>query len=383
MKFLVDENIPLGREFFGPWGEVQTAAGRALTANDLRDVDVLIVRSVTKVNEQLLSGTPVKFVGSTTIGTDHLDIPYLEAAGIGWGHAPGSNAWGVVQWVMSALGTLIKRDEKAWSELNVGIVGYGNIGSRLAPILSALGVSLAICDPPLVDKGVQPREIDRFCSLEELLHQSNAVTLHVPLTKSGPHPTENFLTANELALLPEGAWLLNSARGGLLVESDLLGSLVSGRLGVLALDAWPNEPKLSPELLHRADLGTPHIAGYSVEGKINGIRMVAECVAEYFDLPMPDQALGVNESGEVIDWEKMSTGGGSSDTLQNLLLQTYNIKRDSASLKALLTNPGSIPEQFDLLRRNYPPRHEFSHYTLQNAPAELANALTAMGFKLR
>ena len=249
MKLICDENIPFVHRFFDSFGEVVTRPGRSLQAADLEGADALIVRSVTRVNAELLARSDLRFVGTCTIGIDHLDTDYLDERGIAWASAPGCNSGGVVQYVLAALAQL----RPNWRQLSIGVIGAGGVGGRLMRTLQAVGVDCCAYDPFLSGRGY-------LAPLQQVL-AADVVCVHTPLTRTGPHPTLHMIGAAELAALKPGALLINAGRGGAVDGDALKHHLAAGAALSTALDVWEGEPAIDGALLERVDLGTPHIAG--------------------------------------------------------------------------------------------------------------------------
>lgn len=248
MKILVDENMPYARELFSRLGEVKAVPGRPIPVAELDDADALMVRSVTKVNESLLGGKPVKFVGTATAGTDHVDDAWLAQAGIGFSAAPGCNAIAVVEYVFSALLMLAERDGFALRDRTVGIVGVGNVGGRLQARLEALGIRTLLCDPPRADRGDE----GNFCSLDELVEQADVLTFHTPLFKDGPYKTLHMADDALISRLKPGTILINACRGPVIDNTALLNRLNAGQSLSVVLDVWEGEPDLNVALLEKA-----------------------------------------------------------------------------------------------------------------------------------
>jgi erythronate-4-phosphate dehydrogenase len=271
---VADENIPFVRETFGHVGEVRTLNGRAINPDAVRDADILLVRSVTRVDRGLVTDSRVRFVGSTTIGTDHIDQGYLRDRGIIFAHAPGSNAISVVEYVLaSLLWTAVRKGESLRGK-TMGIVGIGNIGSRLAARLSAFGMRVLKNDPPLAAAAEAEGRTHDFVSLETVLAESDIVTLHVPLERKGPYATYHLVDDAALAWMKQDAWLINTCRGAVVDNLALRRTIEAGQLGATILDVWEGEPEPGPDLLRLTDVATPHIAGYSFDGKVLGTMMV-------------------------------------------------------------------------------------------------------------
>ena len=277
MLILVDEDIPDGPEAFAALGEVRTFSGRSVGAADLAAADAIVVRSVSRVDERLLAGSGIRFVGTVTTGTDHVDVSWLERRGIAFASAAGCNAPTVAEYVLAAVLLLAGRLGFDPAARTLGIIGVGRIGSRVARWAKALGMSVLLCDPPL-----RRRTGDScFIDAAELTRRADLVTLHVPLTEAGPDATRDLVDERWLAGLKEGAVLINTSRGEVVKEDCLPGALDAGRLSAVVLDVWRNEPNIDPALLRRIALATPHIAGYSVEARRRGVGMIAEALAAF------------------------------------------------------------------------------------------------------
>lgn len=375
MRILADENIAELAEWFGTAGDLRTLPGRAISAASLRDVDVLLVRSVTRVDAALLTGSPCRFVGTTTSGIDHVDTAWLAQQGIGFGWARGCNANAVAEYVLCALAQLSERYRFDWRQRSVGIIGCGEVGSRLARKLLALGLRICIHDPYLDEHHGLAQH---FGSLDAALQQ-DVVTLHTPLTRNGRWPTWHLLDARRLAQLGPDRILINAARGSVVDNQALLQQLVRSPERLVVLDAWEGEPALSPRLLAAVAVGTAHIAGYSQEGKRDGTRLVAEAFGRHFG-PVLQGPPAAAITERLLEPE--ATGSALGD-LNRLLLMAYDIGRDHQALHALLREAG-LASGFDLLRKHYPARHEFAAFEVDAgrlAPEAAAQA-AALGFRL-
>lgn len=373
MLLIADQNIPLAREAFSQFGQVRLAAGRTLSRTDLHQADVLIVRSVTKVNAALLQGTPVRFVGTATIGTDHVDRAFLAAAGIGFASAAGCNARSVVEYVLAALAEHCVATGTDWTGRTLGIVGHGNIGSRLAAAARGLGMNVIVCDPPLAEAGDHPD----FLPLETVLAESDYISIHVPLTREGPHATFRMIGEEEFDLLRPDAVFINAARGEVL---DNAAALALPESITLILDVFENEPRPDRDVVARCFLASPHIAGYSFEGKINGTRMMADAIARHLgttsawapELPVPaDREIALSPQLE-----------GMASVLE-AIRRSYPVREDDARLRAgMELSEEAWGLHFDDLRKSYWMRREFANYAIV-PPAEDAAAgriLRALGF---
>ena len=355
MRIVADENIPLLDEFFADFGHITRLPGRRIDRPALLDADVLLVRSVTPVSAATLAGTSVRFVGTCTIGTDHLDLPGLAAAGIDTASAPGCNARGVVEYVLSCLLVFSERTGRDWRGLTAGVVGTGEVGGRLASTLEALGVQVLRCDPPKAERGGQG-----FVSLEELLDGADVISLHVPLEVGGPYPTRHLLDGERLGRLRHGSWLINSSRGPVVDNAALRHVLESRSDLQVALDVWEHEPDVDTELAARCVLATPHIAGYSLDGKLRGTEQIYRALCDYLGEPTdkslarlsPDQGTGtlILDPASPEQW-----------VLTRALRCVYDVRDDDARFRAMLgmaTGVTQRKEGFDRLRKDYPLRRE-------------------------
>ena len=371
MKILVDENMPYARELFSRTGDVVAVPGRPLPEAELQDASGLMVRSVTKVNAALLAGTPVKFVGTATAGTDHIDDASLAAAGIGFSAAPGCNAIAVVEYVFSALLLLAERDGFELRDRTVGIVGVGNVGGRLQKRLEAWGVKTLLCDPPRADRG----DKETFHSLDELVAQADILTFHTPLFKEGPYKSWHLADAALLLALKPNTILINACRGPVVDNAALLEILKMRHDLSVVLDVWEPEPDLSLDLLDKVDIATAHIAGYTLEGKARGTTQVFEAWCGFIGQPQQvslDSLLPAPEFGAIT-----LRGPLDQPTLKRLVHLVYDVRRDDAPLRKVAAKPG----EFDRLRKQYEERREWSSLQVNCDNAETAAMLNQLGFR--
>lgn len=370
MILVVDENIPGASRAFAPFGEIRLLPGRRIDSNCIKDAEVLIVRSVTRVDAALLGSSRVRFVGSTTAGVDHVNETELASLGIRFAHAPGSNAASVVDYLMSVL-ALCFPDADAIANRRVGIVGCGQVGGRLRRRLEALGIACRICDPLLPDA-----ELPERASLRAAL-DCDVVSLHVPLTRSGAHATWHMIGDAELACLRNDALLINTARGPV-VDNRALRTVLARRASLRAvLDVWEDEPAIDTLLAQRVLLGTPHIAGYALDGKQRGCRQVYEALCAFLRCT-PEQsslnALALSGAGE------LNVPPEPRDSLwQRAVLACYDVRRDASPLLEAARSGRDIAPVFDAWRRDYSARREFSAFGVAAALAGDAS-LRAAGF---
>lgn len=350
MKITADQNMPQVQSMFAPFGEVHLLPGREIRAQDLLDTDVLLVRSVTQVNSRLLKDSKVRFVGSATIGTDHVDLAYLKSANISFAHAPGCNAEAVVQYDLSVMCRLMPD----WQAKTVGIIGCGNVGGKLYQRLSALGVSCKVYDPFLTAHS--NADLVEF----DALYGCDILCLHTPITRDSKFPTYHLFNDKVLERLKPEALLINAGRGAVVDNKALLAHLRQGARLQVALDVWESEPQVDLDLMALVALATPHIAGHSHEGKANGTTMV-------FEAFLKAEGLTSNRPHPAFDKYKQL---GIVEDLQSAVLTSYDVMADDRRMRETLGNlidPKAVGEQFDLLRKHYPVRREFNHYSITNA----------------
>ncbi|MEC5318247.1 4-phosphoerythronate dehydrogenase PdxB [Brenneria populi subsp. brevivirga] len=370
MKILVDENMPYARELFSRLGEVQAVPGRPLPREALHGAAALMVRSVTKVNAALLAGSDVKFVGSATAGTDHVDQNWLDANGIRFAAAPGCNAIAVVEYVFSSLLMLAERDGFQLRDKTVGIVGVGNVGGRLNARLKAWGVKTLLCDPPRAERG----DDEDFRPFDELVRDADILTLHTPLYLDGPYKTHHLVDASVLSRFAAGRILINACRGPVVDNAALLAVLNQGKKFSVILDVWEPEPALSADLLALVDIGTAHIAGYTLEGKARGTTQVFEAWSRFIDRPQQVELPSLLPKPEVAE---VALASPLNEALfKRLVHLVYDVRRDDALLRHAAHQEGG----FDRLRKNYQERREWSSLHVICADSDSADCLNKLGF---
>src|SRR5690606_39078880 len=353
MKIVADENIPLLYEFFSEVGDIYPLPGRTLSAAEVRDADVLLVRSVTSVNAELLAGSKVRFVGTATIGCDHVDLEYLHRSGIAFASAPGCNARGVVEYVLASLSILFEREGRPWKGTRIGIVGLGNVGGRLKAVLENLGCEVLACDPLLQEQGVAG-----LVSLEEVL-ECDVISLHTPLTRTGAHPTFHLLNAERLARISPHQILINTARGPVIEEAALLEKLQHEPQWSVVLDVWETEPRVNPELLRRVQMGSAHIAGYSLDGKMRGTEMIYQALCRHLQIPIRHRLQDFLPATELAEL-RFGASVAPYDALSTAIRACYDPRTDDALLRRALRLPAAEhATAFDRLRKDYRVRREF------------------------
>lgn len=373
MKILADENIPLVNEFFQSIGEVVTRPGRTMVNKDALEASALLVRSVTNVNQALLNASKVSFVGTCTIGVDHLDQPWLQNNHIEFSSAPGCNANSVVEYVYAALCHL----DVNWLDKKFGIIGCGNVGGLLYKRLKLQGVDCYCYDPLRTPEGNSD-----LTTLEEVL-SCDIVSMHTPLTKTGDHPSFHLINLPELRQLKSGAVLLNCGRGPVINNTDLLQFLTERDDVRVVLDVWEPEPDISLDLLDKVVLGSPHIAGYSYDGKLNGTEMIYQALCKHLKR-VPE--LSIKDLVPPLVNNKLHVPADKNTWAQvkQLIATVYSIAKDDQDLRALAQRARHGEENFgvgfDGLRKHYPMRREFHNYDVVGANEKTAEWLRVLGF---
>ncbi|MQU06702.1 4-phosphoerythronate dehydrogenase PdxB [Pseudomonas helleri] len=353
MLIVADENIPLVDAFFAEFGEIRRLPGRQITRADVHDADVLLVRSVTKVDRDLLEGSAVRFVGTCTIGTDHLALDYFHQEGIQWSSAPGCNARGVVDYVLGSLLTLAEIEGADLNQRTYGVVGAGEVGGRLVHVLKGLGFNVLVCDPPR-----QAAEGGDYVSLEQIIERCDVISLHTPLDKSAENATWHLLDQQRLNQLKHGTWLINASRGPV-IDNNALREVLTRREDLQAvLDVWEAEPQVDVELADLCVLATPHIAGYSLDGKQRGTAQIYQAFCDFLGQEAVIKLADLLPAPWLAKVE-LSADSDPAWALATVCRGVYDPRRDDADFRRSLV--GTVQEQklaFDALRKHYPVRRE-------------------------
>ena len=372
MKVIIDNKIPYIEGVLEPFAEVIYLPGNVTTRDVVKDADALVTRTRTICSREILEGSKVKFIATATIGFDHIDTEYCKAAGIEWTNAPGCNAESVNQYIASALCSYAKRKRFALKGKTIGIVGVGQVGSRVAKTCEILGMKVLLNDPPRERK----EGSSQFVTLKTIQEQADIITFHVPLNVDGIDRTWHMVDAEFLKGLGKKAMIVNTCRGGVFQSKAVCDAKLSGALAGLVIDCWENEPELDPDLLKLADYGTSHIAGYSKDGKAKGTKMSVRAISRFFGLGIDAwEPAGVEPpSNPVIELD----GSRQKDDLllADAILSTYEIEKDD---KALRDNP----QLFEQLRGDYPVRREFGSYSVsaKNVGPQLMERLRKLGVR--
>jgi len=363
MNIVVDENITYAMEAFAGFGDIHLADGRKITNQQLKNVDALIVRSITNVNSNLLDGTKVKFIGTATIGSDHIDLNYLKKNNISFADAKGCNADSVAEYLFTALLKIAIDEKIKIDEKTIGVVGIGNIGSRVVKIAESFGMKVLKNDPPLERKGIGKN----YVSLDEIL-QSDIITLHVPLNNGGEDNTAHLLNENNLGQIREKAIIINTSRGAV-IDNNALHKKNHNKKLINILDVWENEPGINVDLLNITKIGTAHIAGYSFEGKVNGTMMIYNALCKFID-----KAHSWKPAFPEVENKEIVLADMKSDELKlcNLLKSVYDIEGDDKRMRNIINvNLKERGNYFHQLRKEYPIRREFSNYRIKLREDEL------------
>ena len=380
MNILADRAIPYLEETIGTLGRLETLPAAEITPSSLADTDALVVRTRNKITSQLLHNSKVRFVATVAAGTDHVDIPYLQSRGIEFVSSPGCNANAVAEYVVTVLMVLSSMKQFTLANKTLGVVGVGNVGGRLVDKARILGMKVLENDPPRQQRSGEAG----FVPLEETL-RADIVTLHVPLTKGGNHPTYQMIGQREFQRMRPGTVLINTSRGPVIDTVALKQAMSQGRLSCLVLDVWEGEPEIDLEVLDRAVLGTPHIAGYTTEGRLNAVRNVYSRLCEFLGQP-PRMHL----------FESLLPGSGAAfsvpqgyctlqDALASVILQFYPIEEDDKRLRAIRPLPSQERAQyFERLRSSYEFRREFASARVHLPPSDALGMKTfrQLGFSV-
>ncbi len=373
MKIIIDDKIPYIQGALEPYAEVVYLPGAKTTAEVVKDADAIITRTRTLCNEALLSGSSVRIIATATIGYDHIDTDFCEKAGIIWTNAPGCNAKSVEQYIASAILVMAEKKNLTLAGKTIGIVGVGNVGSKVAKIAEIFGMRVLLNDPPRArvegERG--------FVGLEKILEESDVITLHVPLNMDGEDATYHLADDALFAKMTRKPIFINSCRGEVVKTAALKNAIQNGQVSGAVIDCWENEPDLDLELLALVDLATPHIAGYSRDGKAKGTEMSVQAVSKFFGLASKNwKASNVERPADseiLID----GTNKTSQQILAEAILATYDIREDDVRLRASVAT-------FEKQRGDYPVRREFPAFSVAGkfANAKIIDKLRKLGFRI-
>ena len=375
MKVVCDSHIPFIKGVLEPYAQVVYLPGGSITPDDVRDADALIVRTRTRCDSALLQDSKVKFIATATIGYDHIDTVWCESHGIAWTNAPGCNSGSVRQYIASLLVYMAHDFDFSIKEKTLGVIGVGNVGSKVAQIAALLGFRILLCDPPRARR----EGPGGFCDLKTIISQSDIITCHVPLTLDGPDPTYHMFDATRIKSMRPDQILINSSRGEVVHGNALKDALWNGHIKAASLDVWENEPDIDRELMDLLYTATPHIAGYSLDGKANGTMMAVNTLGKYFDLPCQNWIVNdIPAPAQPVEFTVDATGKTPRQVLEEAILYTYDIKQDDKRLRL-------SPNTFEQQRSDYPVRREFHAFTANitnDASGRAAMFVRETGFNL-
>lgn len=380
LKIVMDDAIPYAQEIFGHLAELTLLPGKSIQAKDVQEADALIIRSRTQINAELLDNSQVKFVGSTVVGLDHIDQNYLQQKGIAFYSAQGCNANSVAEFVINALFEVAEAKQFDLTTKTLGIIGVGNVGSRLYQKAQTLGIQCIVNDPP---KQQHAPNAYKYHTLQQVL-QADIISVHTPLTKNGNHPTADLLSAEILQSITPNQIVINAARGGIINENAWTNTPTLANI----IDCWENEPNINESLYHTAFFATPHIAGHSFEAKIAGSRMVYQALCDYLkirpitnwesSLPQPQQSIPIDTLENEAKQNPSATNKHQT-ILQKVFRMCHNIHDDHQGIQA--TTYPEMVKKYEHFRRNYPIYHEWHQHHLNNQEnSEPTKSLKLLGF---
>jgi erythronate-4-phosphate dehydrogenase len=372
IRIIADENIPFLKGILEPYAEISYLPYRQITKDVIKNADALLIRTRTKCSDSFLEGTKVSFIGTATIGFDHINTSYCDSNNIKWVNAPGCNSSSVQQYITAALLNISLHQKFSLKGSTIGLVGVGNVGSKVEKAARLLGMNVLLNDPPR-----QRNEGSRnFVGIEKILDESDIVTVHVPLNFEGEDKTYHLFGGDNFRRMRKGAWFINSSRGEVVETKSLKDSLESGRLKGAVLDVWENEPDIDRELMADVFIATPHIAGYSTDGKANGTSMVVNSLCRFFDLPLTDWYPGNIEKPLIPEITIIAGNRSDEEIVGEAVFHTYNIMEDDTRLR-------SRPADFEKLRSGYPLRREFPAFNvkLSGRNVRVQKILGELGFR--
>jgi erythronate-4-phosphate dehydrogenase len=374
LRIVADEKIPFLRGVLEPYAEVVYMNGNLINRDSVMSADALLIRTRTRCDQSLLKGTAVKFIATATIGFDHIDAGFCRAENISWVNAPGCNSSSVQQYVIAALLQVSNDNKITLCGKTLGIIGAGNVGSKVASAANLLGMKVKLNDPPRA----RIEGSTGFVHLDEILETSDIISIHVPLTMTGEDNTFHLFDKARFRKIKKGAWFINTSRGEVVEIKALKEALQEGYLTGAIIDVWENEPQIDMELLRRVNISTPHIAGYSVDGKANGTAQIVRSLSEYFNLPLGSfypPLLPLPATPEIV----IDAYGKSSEQIAaQAVLHSYPILEDHGNLQR-------SPATFELQRGQYQVRREFGPYKvkIRNGRSEAIDILSGLGFSVQ
>ncbi|OFY66409.1 MAG: erythronate-4-phosphate dehydrogenase [Bacteroidetes bacterium RBG_13_43_22] len=373
MKIVADDKIPFLKGILEPYAEVIYLPGKQISIKILKDADALLTRTRTKCTESLLKGTRIKFIGTATIGFDHIDTQFCEKNKIFWTNAPGCNSYSVQQYMAASLLKIAAEFRFSLKGRTIGIVGVGNVGTKVEKFARILGMNVLLSDPPRARIEGQKDFVD----LGTILYKSDIVTLHVPLNVVGEDCTWHLFDEKSFKKMKKGTWFINTSRGEVTETGALKQALASGKLAGAVLDVWDNEPDIDLDLMAKTFLATPHIAGYSTDGKANGTAIIVNSLCSFFSLPLKEWYPGIVPKPEKPVISISGVGKAGEDIIREAVFHTFNIDEDNINLRF-------APADFEKQRGDYKTRREFNAFTvkLNGGTKHTRKMLERLGFKV-
>ena len=372
IRVIADDKIPFLKGILEPYVNISYLPGVKTTALEMKNAEALITRTRTKCTEENLKGSNVKMIATATIGFDHIDTDYCERSNINWTNSPGCNSGSVKQYIATVLATIADKLQIQLDGKTLGIVGVGNVGRKVKDFAKSIGMKVLLNDPPRAEK----EGMEEFVDLDDLLVQSDIITFHVPLQTQGQYKTYHLGDKGLFCKCKKEVIIINSSRGEVIDNIDLLDALSRGDIGNVVLDVWENEPNINIKLLEKARIATPHIAGYSADGKANGTAMSVNAISRYFDLPLKDWYPENVPIPENSSFNIDAKGLSFQEVWIKAVLNTYAILEDDLRFRM-------NPEKFEKLRGSYPLRREFEafHIKIKNGSSILKQKMNKIGFK--
>jgi len=373
IKIIADDKIPFLKGALEPFADIVYLPGKEISREVLKGADALLIRTRTKCTENLIKGTTIRFIGTATIGFDHIDTQYCENNNIEWTNAPGCNSSSVQQYIAAALLKIAHESGFKLRDKTIGIIGVGKVGAKVEKLARALGMKVLLNDPPRARVEGEAN----FHSLATILFQSDIITVHVPLNVVGEDSTYYLMNEKSFKKMNTGVLFINSSRGEVTKTSALKQALVSGKLSSAVIDVWENEPDIDLNLLKKVSIATPHIAGYSTDGKANGTSMVVNSLSKHFNLPLKNWYPANVPLPATPELTIDANGKSDEDILREAVLYTYDISADDFKFR-------SSPSDFEKQRGDYPLRREFTSYkiNLMNGTDAVRKVLEELGFKV-
>lgn len=373
LRIIADNKIPFLKGVLEPFADITYLPGNMIGNGQLKDADALLIRTRTKCTESLLTGTGISFVGTATIGFDHIDTRFCEKQHIKWTNAPGCNSSSVQQYIAAALLKMAGDFHFRLRDKTIGIIGVGNVGKKIEKLAKVLGMNVLINDPPRAREEGEKH----FVGLDILLRESDIITIHTPLNVVGQDKTYHLINEKSIKKMKKGVWLINSSRGEVSDTAALKKSLASGKFGGVVLDVWEHEPDIDHELFDRSFLATPHIAGYSTDGKANGTSLIVNALSSNFNLPLSNWYPAILPQPYIPEITLSSKKTDPEDIFREAVFHTYNISEDDIKLRF-------SPADFEKQREDYPVRREFSSYkiNLTGGNMKIQKKLEDLGFKV-